>query len=467
MAGNTGNGALGNDHQVTGHKPTLDPQALENGAKQLVRPGFRHVETHRHDPPVERDPALGAGMARQREYGNIRADTRHPQRRGARLGQCGDGPHVHVIGGVHGRLGNAFVHSLECAFGDRAGFHAGRHPGFGAPADGSHGRNGLGGILPHRAFRRQHHCIGSVHDRIGNVRNLRAGRHRTVDHRLHHLRSGYDDPVPVPRATNNQLLLPDKALVTGLYSQVAARHHHRVGGIQDFVEVIQRLRPLDLGDNVRGSAGFPYQPARRLDVGAVAHEGHGDPVQLRFGCKLEVPAVLFSKRRHRKQTPAPLVHALVIGNHAAVDHAAVHSGPARLLHLELHVPVVHQQGVTGRHILAEGGEIQPDAVHVARVRVQLRIEEKFGAIFQPHRTVRETGDTDLRALKVAQQGHAAAQFRGRRSRLGNAPIADVPVAVREIEPQGVGAILQDAAKDFRPVGRRSQGRNDFRAPHQR
>ena len=44
------------------------------------------------------------------------------------------------------------------------------------------------GILPGRRFRRQHHRVGALEDRGGDVGDLGARRHRRGDHRFQHLR---------------------------------------------------------------------------------------------------------------------------------------------------------------------------------------------------------------------------------------------------------------------------------------
>ncbi len=47
-----------------------------------------------------------------------------------------------------------------------------------------------------------------------------------------------------------------------LDGQVAARHHDRVGGLDDLLQRVDRLRPLDLGDEQRVPAGGAHQLAR-------------------------------------------------------------------------------------------------------------------------------------------------------------------------------------------------------------
>jgi hypothetical protein len=60
--------------------------------------------------------------------------------------------------------------------------------------------------------------------------------------------------------------------------EVAARDHDAVGGVEDFLEVGDRLDALDLGDQQRLAAGGAHQLARHVHVGRALGEGHRDEV---------------------------------------------------------------------------------------------------------------------------------------------------------------------------------------------
>ena len=68
------------------------------------------------------------------------------------------------------------------------------------------------------------------------------------------------------RGERDLLLRARHALERHLEAEIAARHHHRVAGVENAVEVVERLRAFELCDERHvGGAGCRQQPA-----GAVA-----------------------------------------------------------------------------------------------------------------------------------------------------------------------------------------------------
>ena len=70
------------------------------------------------------------------------------------------------------------------------------------------------------------------------------------------------------RAAGDFLLRPRHALERHLESEISARHHHRVAGVENLVEVVERQRPLQLGDRsarrrAPASAMIRARPLRR------------------------------------------------------------------------------------------------------------------------------------------------------------------------------------------------------------
>ncbi len=102
--------------------------------------------------------------------------------------------------------------------------------------DAVHDLDRLERMLARRRFGREHHRVGAVVDRGGDVGGLGARRHRRRDHRLQHLRgddhrlaraaAGAEDP-PLHR---RHLLGPH------LDAEIAARDHDPVGLVDDRVE---------------------------------------------------------------------------------------------------------------------------------------------------------------------------------------------------------------------------------------
>ena len=69
-------------------------------------------------------------------------------------------------------------------------------------------------------------------------------------------------------------------------------------------EIVDRLVPLDLGDDAGLAAGRAQQRARLLDVGRIAREGHGDVVDALLGRELDVLAVA-ARRCAGAEMPPP------------------------------------------------------------------------------------------------------------------------------------------------------------------
>ena len=79
--------------------------------------------------------------------------------------------------------------------------------------------------------------------------SARVGR-EFAGHRLEHLRRGDREPSP-PAGPRQDLLLHDRhGLGRQLHAEVAAGDHHAVADLEDLVEVVDRLRLLQLGDDV-------------------------------------------------------------------------------------------------------------------------------------------------------------------------------------------------------------------------
>ena len=150
----------------------------------------------------------------------------------------------------------------------------------GLDADLRHRLDRLDRIRAGRGLGREHHRVGAVEHRVGDVGHLGARRHRVRDHRLHHLRRGDRELVPLAREPDHPLLQRRHRGVADLDREVAARDHDAVGRVDDLLERGDRLGALDLGDQQRLAAGGAQQLARHVHVGAALGERHREVVGL-------------------------------------------------------------------------------------------------------------------------------------------------------------------------------------------
>jgi hypothetical protein len=83
------------------------------------------------------------------------------------------------------------------------------------------------------------------------------------------------------------------------HAEVAAGDHDPVEGLDDRLEVLDRLRLLQLGDDGDGDVLLPHDVAHQLDVGRRAHERQRDEVHRQVQGEAEVLLVLVRHRRAR------------------------------------------------------------------------------------------------------------------------------------------------------------------------
>ena len=132
------------------------------------------------------------------------------------------------------------------------------------------------GILAHRRLRREHHGVGAVVDRVGDVADLGARGRRVLDHRLQHLGGGDHESALAARAADDRLLNARHLLERGLDAEIAARHHHAVGDVEDRLDVLPAFGLFDLGDDRDRTAAQPV--AQLLHVAGGAHERERDHI---------------------------------------------------------------------------------------------------------------------------------------------------------------------------------------------
>ena len=152
----------------------------------------------------------------------------------------------------------------------------------GVVGDARHRLDRLHRELADRALAREHHGVGAVEDRVRHVRGLGARRPRVLDHALEHLGGGDHDLAGRVGRGDDPLLGDRHVLGAELDAQVAARDHHAVGRRQDRLQVVERLRLLDLRDHRRAPRRASATSAFACSTSCgLAHEGQRhevDPV---------------------------------------------------------------------------------------------------------------------------------------------------------------------------------------------
>ena len=86
---------------------------------------------------------------------------------------------------------------------------------------------------------------------------------------------------PLPRSSDDPLLDQRHLFQRKLHSQITTGHHEGVEGVDNVVEVLDRLRFLDFGDHRDPASLLVHHAMHIADVETTADEGQGhqvDPV---------------------------------------------------------------------------------------------------------------------------------------------------------------------------------------------
>ena len=336
---------MGHDHAVPFGEPALREQQRDRAAGGRghglagIAVGDRlHVAQHQH-------AAARLGERRQAIDRHRAAVARQPLRGGARLGQCHDRAHADGIGQQHRRAGDRLVGAVETVAGGGEVF-LGLELALGAQADARHRGDGKVRMRAGGGLLRQHHRVGAVDHRVGDVEHLGAGGDGRTHHRLQHLRGGDHRAVARHRLADDLLLQAGQFGIADFHAEIAARDHHHVGRVDDLAEHGNGIGTLDLGHQRGVAAGLVQQATGLVHVGGGTHEGHRQEVGADLGGQLDVGAILVRKRIDR-EAAALAVEPLAVRQPPAHQHPAVDLLAGHTLHLERDEAIVEQQHVAG------------------------------------------------------------------------------------------------------------------------
>ena len=283
-----------------------------------------------------------------------------------------------------------------------------------------------------------------------------------MDHRFEHL--GRDDHrlAGAARGARDPLLDAGDPFERHLHAEIAARHHQRIGKVDDRVEPLDRLRLLDLGHH-RGAAARDL-----LDLGQVLgalHEGQRHPVDPGIERGLEVGAVLLGQRAEVDGRIGH-AHALAVGEPGAGLDLHGRLGAGRLGDPELHLAVVEQQPMSGLERGEDFGVRQMNAL--PRAGRRLRIEDEDVARRDLDLALGKSADPELRPLQVGENPDRPADVfldlaNGRDQRA-----EPRMVGVAHVDAEDVRTRLEEAPYRRLFRGSRTEGRKDLdlaRAPH--
>ncbi len=453
--------AGGQDHALALRQAAQVEQALDGGAGGQLRVARRRLEIDREDIAQQRHAAARGGGARQAVDRHLAAVARQPACGGAGFGQRQDRPDLDLAGQEHAGQGDGLVGAGQVAV---AGGQVQRRfeLAFGGGADARHGGHRLHRVPADRRLGREHHRIGAVDHGIGHVQHFGAGGDGRVDHRLQHLGGGDHGPVAADGDADDLLLQAGQLGVVDLHAQIAARDHHGIAGIDNLVQVGDRLGALDLGDHVGIAAGGLQQRARQFDVGGAAAEGDGNEIHAQLGGQQDVVAVLVGEGIQGQAAAEP-VQALAVGEHGVGEHVRVHLRAVHRGDLQADQAVIQQQGVADGDIAGQAGIADANAAGIAGRCIGAAVQDEPLAGLERDRAVGETLDADLRAAQVAEHGDFPVQRGGGIAHQPAAAPVLVGIAVGEVDAHDIDPGIEQAAHPLRAVGGRAEGGDDLGA----
>ena len=313
--------------------------------------------------------------------------------------------------------------------------------------------------LARGGFRRKHHRVGPVINGGSDVGGLGAGRRRGVDHGFQHLSGDHHRLTGGAAGVDDTLLQDRNHLGRAFDAEVATGHHDGVGQLDDVVEMLDRRRLFQLGQQAHPVADLGGDQATGLlDVGGALDEAEGDPIDTHVDGEVEVDQILGRQGRDR-QHRAGNVDTLVVRQLAADQDAGLGEIGAVTLDQQADAAVVDQQfgshPESGEHFRM--GQRRPHLV--AQFRRQ--VEAKGIAIVQANLAAFDVADAQLGTLKVGQHGDRPMQLA---LDVADGVVARLVIgvgAVAEVEPEHIGASDKQVFDRLRGGRGRPQSGDDF------
>ena len=391
-----------------------------------------------------------------------RAEAGHHAHGPAGYGAHGDGLCMQVDGhaahavrdGVHGVLNGEFRLAEALFIVDVL---------LGLLGDAGHGLKREYGIFARGRLAGEHDGTGAVVDGVGHVGGLRAGGPGIVNHGFQHLCRG-DHPLAQHAALCDQLFLDGGEVFKGdLHAHVAAADHDAGAGLTDFLDVLNARAVFNLGDQFHAIAASLVQYGLNVQQILLAgDEGAGDEIHAVLHAEEDVLPILLAHIGLREELSGK-VHALAVGEHAAVDHRAVDVRVRHGFHPEGQQAVVHQYHIARLHALGQALEVHRDAAFVSR-HVQGG-KCKAAALLQRNAPLRKGADAVLRAFGVQHDGHGQIQTLAHALDALDAFQMLRMGAVGKVQAGDVHAGLAELGQDFLALAGGADGTDDLGLTH--
>ena len=259
------------------------------------------------------------------------------------------------------------------------------------------------------------------------------------------------------------MLLNDRHRLEGqLDAQVTSGDHDAVEGVDDLLQVVDRLRLLDLGDHRDLASLLGHDLVHAVDVLRVTHERQRDVVSPQLEAPAQICLVLLGQRRNVHGDTRE-VDPLVVGHRTGNDDLGSDAHSVGVEDLDLDFAVIDEEEVPGRDILRQSLECGAD--NILRADDVFRGDGENVADSQFVRPRLELAESDLRPLQIDEHRDRLAGVFGGLAHVGVNLVVHLVTAVAEVHPRDVHAGLDDGA-DVLVAGRcRPESCDDFCSSH--
>ena len=147
-----------------------------------------------------------------------------------------------------------------------------------------HHFDGFDGVFSNRRLARKHDCIGTCHGRPSDIGDLGSRRHARANHRFEHLRRHHDRFIGIDRHSR-ELALNERNFFFGhLDAQIATRNHYCIRGLDNRLDILNRLGLFDLRHHRYIDALRPYKFLDFEHFFGRAHKRYRNVIDAQFAC---------------------------------------------------------------------------------------------------------------------------------------------------------------------------------------
>ena len=357
------------------------------------------------DAPDERQLAANARIRRERQQVRHIAPPGDEPGRKAGLGEGNQVGGVYIVCDAHRRMGQRTCrgpHPLVLQRRERT-----ERLLLDVLDDPRHGLHHEGRVLTDTRLPREHERVSAIEDRIRDVTDLCSRWPGRRDHRIEHL-GGHDDGLSCLTAHLDRPLLNERDhLQRQLHPKITAGHHDTIERFDDFREIVDGLRLLDLGQDRDTDSLLLHDRVHIIDIACISDERKRDHV----GADPKPPAQVFNILfRHRRNAHGDTgqVEALVVRDSSTLDHPGDDPRAIDAENLQGNAAIVDEDCIAHGHVAGEPLVGRRDHVLIARDVVGR--DDELVSHIEEDRARGKSPESDLGALEVDENANPTAGF---------------------------------------------------------